>query len=174
MPDALPTDAADSRRTNSRRAVSTRVNAAFASLAVIVASSTLLAQTDNELLERLRRLEAKRKALIAKVSPSVCSVMGLKARGGGSGVIFHPRGWILTNFHVTGKNKVMKIGLPDGKFYMSDVIGVDPGGDVAVCALRGNGPMQDGTWPHCELGDSDSLKIGGLAYAMGNPFLAGE
>lgn len=122
-------------------------------------------------LARLRKAENRRRQLLASLEPAVCSVMSLKAQGGGSGVIFSPRGWILTNYHVTGRNKVMKIGLPDGKFYLSDVIGVDPGGDIAVCALRKRGPLAGGKWPHVRLGDSDRLKIGGLTYAMGNPFL---
>ncbi len=122
-------------------------------------------------LARLKLLQEKRAALIAKVSPAVCAVMSLSRPGGGSGVVFHPRGWILTNFHVTGRNKVMKIGLPDGKFYLADVVGIDPGGDISVCALRGKGPLEGGLWPSVRLGDSDKLRLGGFAYAMGNPFL---
>lgn len=126
---------------------------------------------DDDVLARLRAFEAARRKLVAKLEPSVCAVMSLKKPGGGSGVIFDRRGFILTNFHVTTTNKVMKIGLPDGKFHLADVIGIDPGGDIAVCALRGKGPLPDGAWPAAELGDSGKLKLGGMVYAMGNPFL---
>ncbi len=124
-----------------------------------------------DLLEKVEAMQKRRTEILARVEPAVCSVMSLTSPGGGSGVIFHPRGWILSNFHVTQKNPVMKIGLPNGKLYLADVIGVDPGGDVALLALRGKGPNKDGTWPHVQPGDSDKLKIGGFAYAMGNPFL---
>ena len=126
---------------------------------------------DDEALAKLRAYERSRRALITKLAPAVCAVMSLKRPGGGSGVIFSPNGWLLTNYHVTGKNKVMKIGLPDGRMYLADVIGIDPGGDIAVCALRGKGNQPDGTWPFVQLGHSDKLRIGGLTYAMGNPFL---
>jgi serine protease Do len=146
------------------------ISTLVAGLAIgILGASHLGAQEDP--LQRLQRLERQRIAVMAKVEPAVCAVMALNKPGGGSGVIISPRGWLLTNFHVTGKNKVMKIGLPDGKFHLADVIGVDPGGDIALCALRGKGNQPDGTWPYVELGDSDKLKIGGFAYAMGNPFL---
>ena len=136
-----------------------------------LAASPLLQSDQDEALARLEKYEAARTKIIAMVEPSVCSVMSLKAPGGGSGVIISPRGWALTNYHVTTKNKVMKIGLPDGKLYLADVIGIDPGGDIALMALRGKGPKKDGTWPYAKMGDSDKLKIGGFAYAMGNPFL---
>lgn len=131
--------------------------------------ATLPAQQD--LLDKVEALQKKRTEILARVEPAVCSVMSLKSPGGGSGVIFDRRGWILSNFHVTKMSPVMKIGLPNGKLYLADVIGVDPGGDVSLLALRGKGPNKDGSWPSVQLGDSDKLKIGGFAYAMGNPFL---
>ena len=122
-------------------------------------------------LDLVLAAEKARTELISRLEPTVCAVMSLSRPGGGSGVIISPKGWILTNYHVVTTNKVMKIGLPDGKFYLADVIGVDPGGDIALCALRGKGTNPDGTWPHAILGDSDKLKLGGFVYAMGNPFL---
>ena len=139
----------------------------------LLASACLCAAlpAQGDLLQKVEQMQKKRTEILARVEPAVCSVMSLKSPGGGSGVIFDPRGWILSNFHVTQKNPVMKIGLPDGKLYLADVIGIDPGGDVALLALRGKGPNPDGTWPSVQPGDSDKLKIGGFAYAMGNPFL---
>lgn len=140
-------------------------------LALLFELLPLLPAQGKSPLQRLRELEAKRVAVMAKVEPAVCAVMALDKPGGGSGVIISPRGWLLTNYHVTGKSKVMKIGLPDGKFHLADVLGIDPGGDIAVLALRGKGNQPDGSWPYVQLGDSDKLKVGGFAYAMGNPFL---
>lgn len=150
------------------------LGAILGAVALLAASSlgaVPVAGPDDDVLEKLKRFEAKRRTLVAKLEPSVCAVMSLKRAGGGSGVIFDERGWILTNYHVTTTNKVVKIGLPDGKFHIADVVGIDPGGDIAVCALRAAGPLPGGKWPAATLGDSSKLKLGGLVYAMGNPFL---
>ncbi len=65
------------------------------------------------------------------------------------------------------KNK--KVGLPDGQLYEGEVLGVDPGSDLAVLRLVPKSPGQ--TWPACDLGDSDGLLVGETVFAMGNPFL---
>ena len=65
--------------------------------------------------------------------------------------------------------KVMKVGLPDGELYLADVLGIDPGSDLAVLLLR---PHPDGRpYPSAELGDSDQLLVGEPVFAAGNPFL---
>jgi S1-C subfamily serine protease len=144
-------------------------------------------------LEAARKTQAQRTAVIAKAMPSVCSVMALNSPGGGSGVIIDPRGFVVSNFHVVQKrgkkkkprlegqpkpkstkfnpaNKVMKIGLPDGKLYLADVLGIDPGSDLAILLLR-DGRDGKKTFPYSPLGDSDKLLVGETVFAMGNPFL---
>lgn len=65
--------------------------------------------------------------------------------------------------------KVMKVGLPDGELYLADVLGIDPGSDLAVLLLR---PRLDGKqYDSATLGDSDDLLVGEPVFAMGNPFL---
>lgn len=62
-----------------------------------------------------------------------------------------------------------KVGLPDGELYAAEVLGIDPGSDLAVLRLL---PKRDGqTWPFCRLGDSERLLVGETVFAMGNPFL---
>jgi len=141
----------------------------FVTLACLFLAAPAIAQQDS--LKTLRAMQNARTKLIREIAPAVCSVGSLKSPGGGSGVIISPRGWALTNYHVTRTAKVMKIGLPNGNFYLADVIGVDPGGDISLMALRGKGPLEHGEWPSVKLGDSDKLRIGGFAYALGNPFL---
>jgi S1-C subfamily serine protease len=65
--------------------------------------------------------------------------------------------------------KPMKLGLPDGRLYQAQVLGIDPGSDLAVLLLE---PREDGQpWPWAPLGDSDQLLVGETVFAMGNPFL---
>ena len=64
---------------------------------------------------------------------------------------------------------VMKCGLPDGELYLADVLGIDPGSDLAILRLR---PHPEGKpYPFARLGDSDDLLVGETVFAMGNPFL---
>ena len=51
----------------------------------------------------VRADEARRVEVVARCAPAVCSVMAMDAPGGGSGVVFDPRGYVLTNFHVVGE-----------------------------------------------------------------------
>ena len=118
-----------------------------------------------------RTAEAARVAVMARVAPAVCSVMQIGQAGGGSGVVFDPLGFVLTNFHCVGKPEVkkMQLGLPDGELYEATVLGIDPGSDLAVLLLHGKRDGQ--TFPHAPLGDSDALLVGEQVFAMGNPFL---
>ncbi len=115
----------------------------------------------------LRTAEAARVDTMARVMPAVCAIMPLQGQGGGSGVVFDPLGFVLTNYHVVGKSKQMKLGLPDGSLRKAAVLGVDPGSDLAVLLLEGG--VKD--MPHAPLGDSDDLLVGESVFAMGNPFL---
>lgn len=118
-----------------------------------------------------RAAETARVAVMARVAPAVCSVMQIGQAGGGSGVVFDPLGFVLTNFHCVGKPEVkkMQLGLPDGELYEATVLGIDPGSDLAVLLLHGKREGQ--TFPHAPLGDSDALLVGEQVFAMGNPFL---
>lgn len=116
--------------------------------------------------------ESRRIEVMAAAEPAVCSVMKRGSPGGGSGVLFDPRGFVLTNFHVVGKIEVkrMLVGLPDGVLYEATVLGIDPGSDLAVLLIDEpeEGPRE---WPWAPLGNSDALLVGETVFAMGNPFL---
>jgi S1-C subfamily serine protease len=62
-----------------------------------------------------------------------------------------------------------KVGLPDGQLYEAEVLGIDPGSDLALLRLLPRTPGQ--SWPACWFGDSDRLLVGETVFAMGNPFL---
>ncbi len=83
--------------------------------------------------------------------------------GQGSGVIIDPRGFIITNNHVVSDAARVKVHLKDGRTFDGEVIGFDPATDVAVIKARTNDSL-----PAAKLGDSDALKVGQFALAIGN------
>lgn len=86
-------------------------------------------------------------------------------RGQGSGVIFDPKGLLLTNAHVVEGADQLQVELTDGRRVSGQVVGKDTLTDLAVVRLEGKGP-----WPTAALGDSDRLKVGDWAIAVGNPY----
>jgi S1-C subfamily serine protease len=119
---------------------------------------------------RLEKLESQRIAVIDKLKPSVVAVFAPGGQGGGSGVLITPDGFALTNFHVVqGLGPVMQCGLADGVLYDAVLVGVDKVGDVALIKLL---PAKAGEpFPYAKMGDSDTVRTGDWALAMGNPFL---
>ena len=86
-------------------------------------------------------------------------------KGQGSGVIFAKEGLVLTNAHVVEKTDQLIVGLSDGRRVLGNVVGEDSLTDLAVIKLKAKGP-----WPTAQLGNSDNLKVGDWAIAVGNPF----
>ena len=140
----------------------------------------LLVLSLSSIIESQNKDEEKRIKLIEKISPTVVSVMSLSMPGGGSGVLIDPYGTVLTNFHVVarsifsrGKEKpgFMKCGTPDGALRRAKIIGIDPGGDLAVIRLIPKKNEKNKRFPYAEIGTQNDIKIGDFVLAMGNPFL---
>ncbi|MGB3204332.1 MAG: trypsin-like peptidase domain-containing protein, partial [Crinalium sp.] len=84
-------------------------------------------------------------------------------RGTGSGFIISSNGQILTNAHVVAGADTVSVTLKDGRSMEGKVLGVDPVTDVAVIKINGN------NLPAVRLGNSEQLKPGEWAIAIGNP-----
>src|SRR6266481_4754680 len=88
-----------------------------------------------------------------------------RQRGLGSGVIFDKRGLLLTNFHVIKGADEIVVRLSDKREYRGQLVGTDPKTDLAVIRIQ---PDHDLTV--APLGNSDALRVGEWAIAIGNPF----
>ncbi|MFL2629120.1 MAG: trypsin-like peptidase domain-containing protein [Flavobacteriaceae bacterium] len=85
--------------------------------------------------------------------------------GTGSGVIVSPDGYIITNNHVIDGYSEIEITTNNNKSYKANLIGTDPGTDIAVLKIN-----TDKILPYISFGDSDITKIGEWVLAVGNPF----
>jgi Do/DeqQ family serine protease len=94
-------------------------------------------------------------------------------RGGerslGSGVIVDPSGVVVSNYHVVGGADEITVVLPDRRAFRGEVVFADQRSDLAVVRLRNARDL-----PTVELRDSDTLQVGDLVLAIGNPFGVGQ
>jgi S1-C subfamily serine protease len=129
-------------------------------------------QSDFQLLDAYSRAVT---GASKKVSPAVVKIDVLqrysRRRSGknerpasGSGFIFTPDGFILTNSHVVQDASKLNVTLTDGRSFKADLIGNDPHSDLAVIRI---GAPEVTT---AQMGDSQMLQVGQLAIAIGNPY----
>jgi S1-C subfamily serine protease len=107
---------------------------------------------------------------VARVMPAVVVIESTSgggvlggANGTGSGFIFDPDGWILTNKHVVNGADEISVTLNDSRVFSGRVYGIDTLTDLAIVKIDATG------LPVATLGSSEELELGQLAIAIGNP-----
>jgi S1-C subfamily serine protease len=137
-------------------------------------SAPLPPEEDLELLDSYSRAVIR---ATEEVSPSVVNITvgeppgrhghpgpQQEVRGTGSGFVFTPDGFIITNSHVIHGAREVRVTLPDGRDGLALIIGDDPDTDIAVIRIDGGG------LPYARLGESGSLAPGQMVIAIGNPY----
>jgi serine protease Do len=82
----------------------------------------------------------------------------------GSGFIVRPDGYIFTNFHVVEAADKIEVKLKDGREFAAKIVGTDEKTDIAVIKIEAK------DLPVVQLGDSDGVRVGQFAFAIGAPF----
>ena len=109
------------------------------------------------------------KRRVLTIADEIASLRGLKPVGAtseavGSGVVMAADGVIVTNYHVVANSDEIDVTLADGRTFTGELVGADAATDLAVLRIAAH-DLPVATW-----GDSDTLDVGEMVWAIGNPF----
>ncbi len=125
-----------------------------------MSANSVLAGRDEALLDAYSRAVI---ASVESVGPAVAKIE-VERRGVGSGVLFTPDGFMLTNSHVVSRAQRVRVTLPDGRSARADRVGADPHTDLAVIRVDAT------SLPWARFADSKRVRVGQIAIAIGNPY----
>src|SRR6476620_1475409 len=154
QPEVVPNDAGplNPAAAEAGKDVVHQLNNAFAKVFEMVAPGVVI-------------IETSKKSEISESSPlDDLFFQGRPVQSEGSGFILRPDGYILTNVHVIEDADKIDVKLRDGREFPARVVGADERTDIAVIKVEGK------DLPVVQLGDSVSVRVGQLAFAIGAPF----
>lgn len=129
-------------------------------------SSSLQAPVVEDLAGAVRRVAEQVRPAVVQITTRELSGDTLseveEETGVGSGVIYDPAGYILTNNHVVAGARALTVALPDGRTFDGTLLGGDPQTDLAVLQIQGE------KLSVAKLGNSDQLNVGDWVVAIGN------
>jgi len=125
-------------------------------------ATTILSALENQITEAVERL-TESVVSIDSVRVTRDFRYGLvPVEGKGSGLIIDPKGHVITNNHVIDGATRVQVHLKDGRTFLGEVVGSDASTDIAVIKVDAD------NLPAANLGDSEKLKVGQIALAIGN------
>ena len=143
--------------------------------AIVAAQEAVLIRLYEDLLPSVVHIRVSQRVELRESPPSFPQLPGVPLpdfpedffeQGEGSGFVWDQEGHIVTNYHVIQGADRVTVVFADRTELEAEVIGTDPDSDLAVLELAE--PKADAR--PVELGDSDTLKVGQMALAIGNPF----
>jgi S1-C subfamily serine protease len=134
-------------------------------LVIAMTETTTVAPTEREALDAYSQIVS---TVAERVLPAVASLRvrrsgSTRDGGAGSGVVITPDGYLVTSAHVVAGAGTASASFLDGTEYELDIVGADPLSDLAVTRARA------ATLEPVHIGDADTLRVGQLVVAVGNP-----
>ncbi|HEX9757317.1 MAG TPA: trypsin-like peptidase domain-containing protein [Nitrospiria bacterium] len=148
-------------------------------MVLLVNSNEAFGKKKTEGLELLEKIQSVFVDIAERVKPTVVNISPKEGgsssqnrktpnappSGSGSGVIIDQEGYIITNNHVVGEAMEVEVRLSNRSKFVGTVVGKDPDTDLALIKIQANEPLA-----YAPVGNSDQIKVGQWAMAVGNPF----
>jgi Do/DeqQ family serine protease len=166
QPEAVPTSSVPAAAAEAGKDVVHQLNNAFAKVFETVAPSVVIIEISkkNEISETSPLDDLFFQGPPDENNPRRNPGGTRPVQSEGSGFIARPDGYIFTNFHVVEGADKIDVKLRDGRNFPATVVGTDEKSDIAVIKIDAK------DLPVVQLGDSDAVRVGQFAFAIGAPF----